>query len=98
VNEADQLEEARALFKSFQFREPRIGTDDVISISGLRIPTVGLMIGHMVEIGYKALGDGVYYKHQFSDFSRPLVYVNSDGRQIYILKGGYRFSDRGFIG
>jgi hypothetical protein len=97
MNEAQQMAEARARFRAFHERDAR-GLNDIVNIGGLRVPTLGLAVGQFYAITYKAVGDGKVYTHEFSPKRRPLIFVNSDGRQIYILEGGYRFTDRGFIG
>lgn len=97
MTEAEQLIEARARFKSFHFRDPR-GSRELIKIDGLKVPTLGLAVGSFLAITYKSVGDGLTYTHEFGPRNRPLVFVNSDGRQIYILEGGYKFTERGFIG
>ena len=96
MNVEDQRRQAIDLFEKFHGRLPR--GDELVKVGGLAVPTVGLEVGHFVGIGYKSLGDGKDYFHEFSKLNRPLIYVNPDGRQIYILKGGYRFSERGFLG
>lgn len=97
MNEAQQLAQARERFRGFHEREAT-GRNDIVKIAGLIVPTLGLAVGHFYAITYKSVGDGVVYTHEFSPKNRPLVYVNSDGRQAYILEGGYKFTSRGFIG
>jgi hypothetical protein len=96
ASEEQQLAQARARFADFHGRAPRYG--EIIAIEGLTVPTLGLAIGHMTAIGYHAAGTGKFFSHDFSSARRPVLFVNSDGRQVYILKGGYRFTERGFIG
>lgn len=93
-SQEDQARDAIALFKRFHRREPRPG--DIVVVSGLEPPTVALKVGTFVGIAYRAL-DGHEFMHYFEN-NRPLVHVNSDGDQIYILGGGYRFGERGFEG
>jgi len=92
---AEQQAEARALFKSFHHREPR--PNELVLVGGLTQPTVALEVGQFLGIGYKSVGDGKDYYHDFNARNRPSVYVNPHGLQIYILGGGYRFSRWGFI-
>jgi hypothetical protein len=92
-NEAE-LERARRLFKSFQKRDPR--GQELVTVGGLVHPVVALEVGTAVAIGYKALGDGKDYYHEFEG-RRPKVLVNAAGDQIYFLGGEYLFTDRGFI-
>lgn len=96
-SEAQQLAQARQRFSEFHEREAR-GRNDIIRIGFHNVPTLGLAVGRFSAITYQSIGDGETYTHEFPIKSRPLIYVNSDGRQIYILEGGYRFTGRGFIG
>jgi hypothetical protein len=96
-SEAEQLAQARKRFEEFHERAPR-GANDIVKIGGLVVPTLGLAVGRFSAITYQAVGDGHVYTHEFNRNCRPLIFVNSDGRQIYILEGGYRFTSRGFIG
>jgi hypothetical protein len=93
-----ELERARKLFRRFQYREPK--GDELILLGGpsseLAKPFVALEVGTAVSIGYKALGDGKDYYHEFEG-RRAKVYVNAAGDQIYFLGGEYRFTERGFM-
>lgn len=89
-----EVEQARHLFRRFQYRAP-VG-DEIVQVGGLVKPVVALAVGTAVSIGYKALGDGKDYYHEFEG-RRPKVFVNAAGNQIYFLGGEYRFTDRGFI-
>jgi hypothetical protein len=87
------FEQAVKLFKSFHEKRP--GPGKIVGIAQeSRIEA--LEVGQFYGIAY--IADGKKYFHKFNRNNRPLVFVSSDGRQIYILKGGYKFTDRGFIG
>ena len=91
-SDAVQLAEA-AKRRSASFTTATLAArNDVIRIGGLVVPTLGLAVGHLSAITYQSIGDGRTYTHNFNARNRPLVYVNSDGRQIYILEGGYKFT------
>lgn len=94
-SEQQQLDDAAALFRKFHKRAPRMGSDEIIQVQGLVRPTVALKVGDFVGIAYRSL-DGEEFMHYFES-RRPLVHVNSDGDQIFILGGGYRFTERGFL-
>lgn len=57
-----------------------------------------LEIGSVYGIMYKVPEVPEPYLHKFNARSRPRLFVSANGRQIYILNGVYRFTDRGFIG
>lgn len=80
-------------FRSFHEKPPQKG-----QIIGIQQKDVveALEVGQFFGIAY--IADGVKYFHRFNKSNRPRVFVSSDGKQIYILRGGYRFTDRGFIG
>jgi hypothetical protein len=95
-DQADQadLAKARQLFRRFQARDAK--KDELILVGGLVKPAVALEVGTLISIGYKALGDGEKYYHEFES---PLakVYVNASGDQIFFIGGAYRFTERGFV-
>jgi hypothetical protein len=91
-----ELEKARNLFKRFQGRYRAEKPGDLILVGGLVEPVVALAVGIAVSIGYKALGDGQDYYHEFEG-TRPKVFVNAAGDQVYFIGGEYRFTERGFI-
>jgi hypothetical protein len=92
--DADELQQARRLFKAFHGRDPR--GQEIAQLGPAAGVPVALEVGQLLSIGYKALGDGKAYFHEF-DSPRAKVYVSPDGRQIFLAGGLYRFSDRGFI-
>lgn len=61
-------------------------------------PEIALVVGQLHGVSYKALGDGETYFHKFNARNRPLFASSFDGQQLYILKGGYRFTTRGIVG
>lgn len=96
MSDAADLAMATSLFKRFQgrYREPR--KEDLVLLGGMEKPVTCLLVGTALTIGYKALGDGKDYRHEFAS-PLPQLYVSADGRQAYFVGGGYRFSERGFI-
>jgi hypothetical protein len=90
-----EIEKAKSLFRRFQFRAPK--PSEIVQIGGLEKPVIALGVGIADSIGYKAFGDGKLYLHNFEG-QRPKVFVSADGKQVYFLDGGYRFTERGFIG
>jgi len=85
---------AHKLFRAFHQRPPKRG--EVVEIASDR--TIVLEVGELDGLLYKVSGDNVAHIHRFSRNNRPVLFVSSDGLQAYILAGGYRFTDRGFIG
>jgi len=89
-----ELDQARALFKAFQYRYPT--GDEIIQVGGLEKPQLALLVGTVDCLGYKAAGNGKDYMHDFLS-PKPKVYVSADGQQAYFIGGGYRFTARGFL-
>jgi len=86
---------AERLFRDFHDREP---TSDDIARIDMRSPETVLVIGELDGLIYRAEDSEEPYIHRFKKSDRPLLLASSDGRQLYILKGGYKFTDRGIIG
>ena len=82
---------AVSLFRRFHEREPRRG-----EIVQIRSDDPALEIGQVEVIRYR-LDDGELYEHNFGRSGRPLLFVSSDGKRAYIVKGRWRFTDRGFV-
>lgn len=55
-----------------------------------------VLIGEITSIGYLAR-DGKEYEHRFRKSSAPKLAVSADGRQLYLIKGRYRFTGRGIV-
>lgn len=62
-------------------------------------PVAGLAIGPCLEVAYETVRDGVVerYRHKFAPNARPTLVASHDGRQLYLLGGAYRFTDRGIV-
>ena len=63
------------------------------------IPRVGVAIGEVDFIGYTTVRDGVTekYVHKFKPADKPLFVVSPDGKQLYMVGGGYDFTERGIV-
>lgn len=89
----DKVERAARLYADFTGREPPYRVDRV------KLPedTTGLLIGNTEAIAYNAVRDGKResYIHEFRKGSRPALAVSHDGKRLYLLGGGYEFTDRG---
>lgn len=87
------LDRAEKLFEKFHGRKARA---DEIGMLKRITPGEVLQVGELEGLIYKASGDGKTYIHRFKKTARPVLYVTSDGQQIYVLAGAYKFTDRGF--
>ena len=88
------MSDASRRFKDFHGRSPK-GTEVARVVQDA--PEETLLVGDLYGIMYKVRGTREPYLHRFG---RPKgqVRVSADGKQIYIVGGNYRFTDRGFIG
>ena len=89
-----ELDLATELFQSFHGRAPKPG--ELMQLNGTKAATVVLEVGTLVSLGYKSLGDGQTYYHEF-EHVKPKLYVTPTGRQAFMIGGSYHFTDRGFI-
>jgi hypothetical protein len=88
------LHAAVALYSSFREKNPKR-----LKIVNIDIPTVVAVIGHCESIDYTTThGDKVVlYRHDFAQGSRPLLAVSADGRQLLLLGGRFKFTERGIV-
>lgn len=58
-----------------------------------------IAIGTLDFVGYTTKRDGRIesYIHRFAKHARPLLATSHDGRHLYILGGGYKFTERGIV-
>ncbi len=66
----------------------------------MAVPKLGRavwVLGKLDFVGYTALREGIEqrYQHKFRKNSRPLLAVSHDGKQLIMLSGAYRVTDRG---
>jgi hypothetical protein len=89
-----KVKRAQELFRDFTGHEP--GYIDTYSIEP---NDVAFKIGNVDGVMYTTVRDGKTekYIHRFKAKSRPLLASSFDGSQLYILGGGYQFTDRGIV-
>ncbi len=82
------------LYEDFREKKPR-----KIKKIPFAIPRVAVDIGYVEFIGYRTTHGRklTLYKHDFAAGSRPLMCVSPDGRQLLLLGGRYRFTQRGIV-
>lgn len=82
------------LYRDFREREPK-----KIGVIDFKIPAAVMVIGYVDEIWYTTSHKGkkVEYRHPFQDGSRPLLCASSDGKQLMLFGGRYKFTDRGIV-
>lgn len=105
VQGGERLDMIRAakLYRDFS------GDDGTLTIERVRIPALpktAVIVGMLDAIEYTTFREGEtqYYRHEFSGSPdkggpdcRALIAVSKDGRQVLILGGKFRFTERGFV-
>lgn len=80
-------------FRRFHNRAPQADEIGVLKLKGaVDVAKIGALAGIIYETP-----DGQTYIHRIKKPSRPLLYVSSDGSQIFTLKGSVKFTERGFV-
>jgi len=89
-----KIKAAISLFKKFSGHEP-----EFIDKIQFPVDTVVMAIGHCDAVMYTTVRDGEIekYIHKFKKGSRPVLACSSDGKQLYMLAGAYKFTDRGIV-
>jgi len=86
---------AQQLFRRFFKRDAE---DDEVFDIVLNEPETVLVVGELDGLIYRSETDKQPLIHRFKKSDRPLLLVSFDGRRIYVLRGAYRFTERGFVG
>ena len=82
------------LYRDFHGEHPRF-----VDEYELASPDVGVYIGPCDGIMYTAKIDGKTERlvHEFTGKSRPIFAVSADGRDILLLGGDFKFTERGLV-
>lgn len=88
------LRAAVQLFRDFREKEPKR-----LRVVHFDVPEAVMVIGHVESICYRTDHDGKteLYEHPFQPGSRPLLCASSDGNQLLLLGGRYKFTARGIV-
>lgn len=89
-----QIRQAVALYESFRERKPK-----KIGRVSLLVPKAVACIGYVEGIDYRTThgSEPVAYHHSFAAGSRPLFAVSADGRQLILIGGRFKFTERGIV-
>jgi ribosomal protein S12 len=87
-----ELAQAESLFSDFTGHDVQEHT--TVEIDPMH---TGLVVGDVRGILYETTRDGEVenYIHEFKKKSRPLLVASHDGKQLGIVGGRFRFTDRG---
>ena len=85
---------AVSLYRDFTGENPRHVDDWLVSV-----PPVCMQVGMVTGILYKARVDGKVqeFLHEFTGKSRPILAASADGRQLLLLGGDYKMTERGIV-
>lgn len=63
------------------------------------LPVVLIEVGSLDSVEYTTSRGGVveHYRHEFKEKSRPVLAVSDDGKQLMIIGGKYKFTERGIV-
>lgn len=91
----DLIARAKRAYRAFTGMEPTRGKIGVLSFT--EADAVVFVPGVCESVVYTTIRDGKRerYIHDFKN--RPVLAISSDGKQAYILAGGYKFTERGFV-
>jgi hypothetical protein len=89
-----EMSRAAKLYESFRERPPKR-----VNRIGFAPPRIVVDIGHVEFIGYRTTHGKklTLYRHDFAPGSRPLLCVSPDGRQLMLIGGRYKFTERGIV-
>lgn len=75
------------------------GGETIARVRAPKIPKAVAVIGECDGILYSTVRDGVLekYIHKFKKSARPLFCVSPDGKQIFLIGGEFRFTERGIV-
>ena len=88
------IKEAADLYRDFTGHEP-----DYYEKLQINWPKTALRVGECDGILYTTIRDGVTesYVHKFKKSARPILVASSDGAQLALIGGDFRFTDRGIV-
>lgn len=91
---SDETYQAKRLFAEFTGHDAtRVNREEVPDYSTY------IKVGKVDAICYTTNRDGKveHYKHTFRRQSRPLLVASHDGKDIRLLRGAFRFTNRGIV-
>ena len=101
----NERSQAIAIYENFREKSARR-----VAVVKVQIPNIVAIVGH-IEALWKTKEGHVgaidyrtthgrkltLYRHAFAAGSRPLLCVSPDGRQLFLLGGNYKFTERGIV-
>lgn len=93
--ESPEAQKAADLYERFSGQEAEF----VGRVEMPKLPKFGVCIGELDGVLYTTVRDGVTekYIHKFKAIDKPLFVVSPDGKQLFLIGGGYDFTERGIV-
>lgn len=87
------LDKARNAFRAFSGMEPA----NLIEVKAGPVPKMAWLLGELEEVLYNTKRDGKQerYLHPFKKSARPLLAVDAESGQLFLVGGDYTVTDRG---
>lgn len=88
-----ELERAARAYTAFHGETPK----EILTLEIPPAPRTAVSLGICVAVVYRGVRDGktYHFKHTFRKLARPYLCFSSDGRQLFLLGGDFRVTDRG---
>lgn len=89
-----EYEEALRLFEDFTGHQGK-----PVAKTHVSLPKTAMVVGRLDGVLYTTVRDGEKekYIHRFKARSAPILAASADGRQLFILGGEFRFTERGIV-
>lgn len=89
------IRKAASLYERFTGHEP----EEIGRLKIPDLPAVVAIIGECDGVLYTTVRDGKteHYIHEFADSDKPMLAVSPDGRQLILIGGRYKFTERGIV-
>lgn len=94
LTQSQKIKCALKLYEKFHVQDA-----EFIDELDVKLPDVCVAIGQCDGILYTTIREGVKesYVHEFNARSRPILASSYDGKQLFIIDGQYKFTERGIV-
>jgi hypothetical protein len=90
-----EMERAARAYQAFHGERPK----EILQLDIPSAPRTAVALGECLAVIYRGRRDGKTYsfKHTFARRARPYLCFSSDGRQLFLLGGDFKVTDRGIV-
>jgi hypothetical protein len=95
LHPSKEVQRAALLYERFSGHE----SEAVGRLKVPPMPRVAACVGECDGVLYTTVRDGITekYIHKFAHNDKPLLCITPDGRQILLIGGRYKFTERGIV-